>query len=196
MRQLATSVAGVAALCTVLAATAVAGPWRISDDPGTIVLEYGHVDHLLAEQDPLPLIRIYGDGQVWVHYPVDTLRAGDYELRLGRNALHDLMRAIQQDGLLEFDRRRALQRRAALRDDRDSLHPVTGKTDTMVRIRLERYKGRTEFDKSIVWTNVETDARAYPGLTSVQALARLEHRLQAVIDNRKLSPVQLPLAQR
>ena len=195
MRQLATRVAGVIALCTVIAAAAAAAPFRISADPGTIVLEYGHVQHALAEQDPLPLIRIYGDGLVWVHYPVYTQRAGDYEFRLDQKDIRRLLREIRQGGLLEFDRARTLEQRAAM-DERNGTGRSRDATDTVIRIRLERYKGRVNFDKSIVWTGVEADARAFPDLRPVQSLARLEQKLRAMIDSRPLSPVELPLAQR
>ena len=195
MRYLATRLAGVAALCTLLAVTAAAGtgPIRISDDPGTIVLEYGHLHDDPDKQDPLPLIRIYGDGLVWVHYPVYTERAGDYEFRLERKQVRRLIREIRREGLLEFDRARTLEQRAALQAEPDS---SAAAVDTFVRIRLERYAGQTDFDKSIVWTDVDADALAFPGLRPVQSLARLEQRLHALIDNRPLSAVELPVAQR
>lgn len=196
MRQLATRVAGVIALCTLVPATAVAAPFRISADPGTIVLEYGHVQHALAEQDPLPLIRIYGDGLVWVHYPVYTQRAGDYEFRLELKEVRRLIREIRRDGLLEFDRDRTLRQRTAMRGETSSADQLSDAADTVIRIRLERYKGGIDFDKSIVWTGVDTDARAFPDLSPVQSLARLEQKLRAMIDNRPLSAVELPLAQR
>ncbi len=195
MRQPARPIASLIAVWTVFAAPAMAeaGSFRIADDPGAIVLEYGHIDRRLAEQDPLPLVRIYGDGVVWVHYPVDTARAGDYELKLDRKELRRLIREIQLSGLLEFDRARTLKQRSAMQRGNGGL---SGDTDTRLRIRLERYKGHELFDKSIVWTDVEADARAFPRLRPVQALSRLEKKLRAMIDRRPLSPVKLPLAQR
>ena len=196
MRQLATRVAGVTALCIFVATTAVAAPFRISADPGTIVLEYGHVQQGHAGLDPLPLMRIYGDGVVWVHYPVDTQRGGDYEFRLEPEKVRELIREVRQHGLLDFDRERTLERRAAMRGESNAADRLPDAADTVIRIRLERYRGRAGFDKSIVWTGVEADARAFPALEPVQSLARLEQKLRAMIDSRPLSPVDLPLAQR
>ena len=80
----------VTLLVVVLAIPAVSRGQSSAD----LVLEYGHIHHMLAEQDSLPLLRIYADGLVKVHYPAYMSRAGDYELLLSRAELMTLLNQI------------------------------------------------------------------------------------------------------
>ncbi|MBT8144452.1 MAG: hypothetical protein KJO55_07110 [Gammaproteobacteria bacterium] len=191
MIRYAAVLAGLLVLCI----NADADTVTITDDPGTIVLEYGHIVHMLAEQDPLPLLRIYGDGTAWVHYPVYMTRAGDYELKLSRKELQALFDGMAKAGLLDFDQRKVTQQRQQILSRSAEQWHISDDTDTVIRVQLARYKNKRNLDKTIRWRNVYTDAQRLPQLQPVQAISNLEQQLQSLLQ-RDLRPLTLPVAQR
>ena len=77
--------------------------FQYSETAAEPVIEYNLVHHMLAEPDPEPLLRIYGNGRVHVHYPAYMTRAGNYELQLSQPELRTLLRALATDGIIDFD---------------------------------------------------------------------------------------------
>ena len=75
----------------------------IADEP---VIEYNLVHGMLAQPDPVPLLRVYGDGRVHVHFPAYMKRAGDYELLLNQVELDELLRQLDDNGIMSFDKAR------------------------------------------------------------------------------------------
>lgn len=74
-----------AVLCTLLPAHAETNQapglqpvFAFSATSSEPVIEYDVVHHLLAERDPSPLLRIYGNGRVHDHFPAYMRRADDY----------------------------------------------------------------------------------------------------------------------
>jgi len=165
----------------------------------TVVLEYTTVHHMLAEQDPEPLLRIFADGRVRVHYPVYMAKAGDYEARISAAELRGLLLYLAADGVLEFDPSATREQRAiaaAAERSAGRLHHVSDVTETLIEIRLGSYRAAdaqdvvTGFRKSVRWPNVYTDAQRFGAIAGVQTLARAEERLRAFLNRPDLARVR------
>ena len=156
-----------------------------------VVLEYGHIHHMIEDQDPTPLLRIYQDGLVRVHYPVYMQRAGDYEFSLSAEELVLLFESVEAEGLLLLDIQEAAAEREAIEARQTAggeLFDVSDVTETVIRLRPSEVRGFSGVQASggllrtIRWPNVYTDARRYPELASVQSIAAVARRLQEILD--------------
>ena len=65
-------------------ASAVVNVASLSWDPApdALLVSYREIWGEFANQDPTPLIRLFGDGRVLIHYPVYSPKAGEYALWL------------------------------------------------------------------------------------------------------------------
>ena len=136
------------------------------------VIEYHVVHHMLVQQDPIPLLRVYGNGRVQVHFPVYMKRAGDYEMQLSRARLNDLIRQLADDGILDFDPHAARLERQQLAAARQAasgeLFHISDASDTHINVRLTHYQRNLAspringFVKQFHWRNLDQDARHYP----------------------------------
>ena len=75
--------------------------FQASEDPNTIVIRV--TEHFGLEGDDTPLLRIYGDGRVLVHFREGMTRAGDYSLQLSPTDLNELLQTAVNGGLMEFN---------------------------------------------------------------------------------------------
>ncbi len=184
------SAAGRVALLVLLWAAQPAMPMRAQVND-VVVLEYSHIHHMIEDQDPTPLLRIYQNGLVRVHYPAYMQRAGDYEFSLSSEELVKLFESVEADGLLGLDLRGAVGEREALEAQRSAageLYNVSDITETVIRLRPGEVRGfdavRASADllQTIRWPNVYTDARRYPELAPVQSIAAVERRLHEILD--------------
>ncbi len=71
--------------------------------PNALLVSYRDIWSAMADQDPIPLIRVFGDGRVLIHYPAYTPKARVYELQLQPQELEDLLRSLLGQGLATFD---------------------------------------------------------------------------------------------
>lgn len=71
--------------------------------PNALLVSYRDIWSAMADQDPIPLIRVFGDGRVLIHYPAYTPKARDYELQLQPQELENLLRSLLGQGLATFD---------------------------------------------------------------------------------------------
>jgi hypothetical protein len=161
---------------------------KYSETAAEPVVEYNLIHHMLAEQDPEPLLRIYGDGRVLVHYPVYMKKAGDYELRLSQPELRTLLRDLSRDGVFDFDiaatRSQRQQVEAQRRAATGRLFHVSDSTDTVIRVRLDEYQRGPgtprvlKLERRFEWADLPQDARRFPQLAEItnanQAAKRLE----------------------
>ncbi len=159
-----------------------------------IVLEYTLIHSMLAENDPIPLLRIYQDGRVQVHYPVFKKRAGDYEMWMTSDEFDELFSSLAADGLMNRDveaaksLRRTMSREKAAQGE---FYHVSDVTETVIKVSTQMVRrpasqarlGRShKLDKTIRWNNVYTDAKRFPDLASVRSIAACEGRLRALMD--------------
>ena len=168
---------------------------EFSPDSATLVLSYHVIQHMLEGRDPTPLIRIYGDGRVLVHYPVYMQRAGDYELQLTRQELRQLLVSMAQQGVVDFNpENAAAEKRAVMQQlaQRGEVAYVSDAAETVMDIRLTRYKPAGGFttslnlQKTVRWNNVAQEARLFPTLSSVGGLANAERQIRGLLDRNDL----------
>ena len=152
--------------------------FKYSETATEPVIEYNLVHDMLAEPDPEPLLRIYGNGRVHAHYPVYMKMAGDYELQLSKPELDTLIRELANDGIIDFDKGKAIGHRKQLEAEQHAatgmLYHISDDTTTVIDIRLDEYQ-RNESSHSVpnlvkrfTWRNLEHDTRRFPEMTELQ----------------------------
>ena len=176
--------------------------FQASENPGTVVIQL--TQDIGVEGDDTPLLRIYGDGRVLVHFPVYMRRAGDYGLRLDSTELDGLLRTFVQGGLVDFSvegvREEIRQVRGARRRDAlETAGPVvlTTRSDDVVvsiDVRLERYTDadgavRQNVETRASWSGLQFDAAEFPGVASLQSLATIERQLIGLTNHPDLARV-------
>ncbi len=148
---------------------------------------------MLAEQDPTPLLRLYGDGRARVHYPVYMKRAGDYELQLSTDEMRNLLADLEGEGLPTLDVAGGeLLRRGAVAEEesRGELFHVSDTSETVIRMLVAQPGGRAAPRRTTIrWSNVSSDAKRFPDLDAVQVIARCEERLRELTERDDLIPL-------
>ena len=198
----------VRAIAPIVTVVAIAVPghaqlaFLASADPGRVVIQLRQ--DVGIEGDDIPLLRVYGDGRVLVHFPVYRPRAGDFSLQLNPAELNGLLLTFVQGGLGEFNRervgneirqlRRANQQAALRTGSQISLTSRSDETIHSFEVRLESYTGpdgatRQDVSLPITWAGAQHDARDFPGVAAIQNLAALERQLLAITERPDLVPV-------
>lgn len=151
------------------------------------VIEYNLVHGMLASPDPVPLLRIYGDGRAHVHIPAYMKGAGDFELLLKPAELNNLLRQLADNGIVGFDHAAVMQEKHRLEASRRAatgeMFYISDATDTVINIRLEQYQ-RTQSSPRIVelnehfsWRNLRQDARRFPASSPITRAAAAANML-------------------
>jgi len=174
--------------------------FEYSETAAEPVIEYNLVHHMLAEPDPEPLLRIYGNGRVHVHYPAYMTRAGNYELQLSQPELRTLLRALATDGIIDFNqaatRHRRQQLAAQQRTASGSLFYVSDSSDTVIDIRLNEYqKGPgsarvVNLKKHFSWPDLKQDARRFPQLREITNVNNAAQRLETLLHRNDLVKIR------
>ena len=169
--------------------------FQASEDPSRVVIQL--TQDVGIEGDDTPLLRIYGDGRVLVHFPVYRPRAGDYSLQLDAAELNGLLLTFVQGGLGEFNRervrneiqqvRRAGQQAALQTGDPVTLTSRSDETVHSLNVELDSYTGpdgstRQDVSVPITWAGAQQDARDFPSVAAIQNLAALERQLVALTE--------------
>ena len=172
---------------------------ELPQSAAAVVVEYTVFHQMLADNDPTPLLRVYADGRVRVHYPVYMSRAGDYETLLAPDELQGLLADLVADGVLDFDAEATLADRAAAAAAARAagrLYHVSDVSVTRIDVRVGSYRAPgtsqaiPDFEKNVAWPNVYTDARRFAGVSGVQGLARAEERLRAIMQRDDLTRIR------
>jgi len=160
-------------------------------DPNYLLLSFTYIHSMLGDPDPTPLMRIYGDGRVHVHYPVYMQRSGDYELELGNLELRQLLLSLAETGAMSFDAQDVGQLRSLeverLEQQNIMVH-ISDPTEMVIEVHFEWYKppGTSiqydNFQKSIRWGNVAQEATLFPQVLELQGLAEAERQLQSILE--------------
>lgn len=155
------------------------------------VIEYRLVHHMLADQDPDPLLRIYGNGRVHAHFPAYMKKAGDYEYQLSGSELNALLRSLSQDGVIDFDHAAVKAERKQLKDQQRTageLHYISDTTETVIDIRLDEYRrhpGATRIrnlNKRFKWNNLQHDKKRFPQSNAIKGAAAGANRIHTLLD--------------
>ena len=174
--------------------------FKYSETAAEPVIEYNLVHHMLAIPDPVPLLRIYGNGRVHVHYPAYMTRAGNYELQLSQLELRTLLRALATDGIIDFDpaatRYQRQQFDAQQRAATGTLFYVSDSSDTVIGIRLNEYqKGPgtariLNLEKRFIWPDLKQDARRFPQLREITNANKAAQRLDTLLHRADLVKIR------
>ena len=169
--------------------------YEYAEEPDALVIQFSQ-DVGVLDPDPTPLLRIYGDGLVRIHFPVYMKRAWDYTLQLAPNELRDLVGSLVEGGLIDFSpeatraemRGVAAARRAqAAPGQPGQLTTRSDEVTVSIEVRLRRYvpavgAARSDVTTRIDWTGAQGDAADFSTLRPLQALAAAERRLLALAD--------------
>lgn len=178
-----------------------------SREPNNIILEYTLIFNELADQDPTPLLRIFGDGTVNVHFPIYMKRAGDYYLQLSDYELKKLVSFLNNNGLFNFDAPKIRQLRnknfqelqaELIQNDSEYVLFKTQDADTSIFIyNVEQYVTDKNRDTlvmprqgKIIWHGLKTDAKRFSNIKEIAGLAVIEKRLQSIIDREDLIKIE------
>jgi len=115
--------------------------YEVSSSPDVVVLQLSQ-DLGIQDADETPLVRVYGNGRVAVHFPDYMRKAGDYELKLSAGAFRELVRTAA-DVVLPFDSTATEALVLALEEEaRDDglLFSVSDEATTIPEVRVARYR--------------------------------------------------------
>ncbi|MCH7667481.1 MAG: hypothetical protein IH936_16330 [Acidobacteria bacterium] len=170
--------------------------------PETLLVSFRELIGELAEQDPIPLIQIFGDGRVLVHYPDYLQHAGDYELRLGRGELEALLQSLVAKGLATFDskavrsekqaemsRRRNEALEGLATGERPTFFFVADDSVSVFELNLEGYRPpgspgltQSQLRRRISWLGLATDAERFEEIEAIQQLYAAELELRGLLE--------------
>lgn len=168
-------------------------------DPSAVVVSYREVWGELAEQDPIPLIRVFGDGRVLVHHPVYSSKAGDYEVWLQPVELESLLSSLLAKGLATFEpsaveglKQSNEQSRlnAALAVQKPTeVFMVADDSTSVFELNLTAVSSG-ELKRKVSWLGLGTDAERYPDIEPIQQLRAAEVQLRALLEHEELWKVR------
>ena len=195
--------AGLVALASPTRTTLAQATFVYPAEPDAIVIQLSQ-DLGILEADPTPLLRVYGDGLVRIHFPIYMKRAGDYTLQLDQSELQDLVASVVRGGLIDFspEATRAQMRGLAAASRAQGAPGQPGRLTTRsddatvsIEVRLSRYvppvgAARSDVTARIVWTGAQGNAAEFPTLGTLQALAAAERRLLALTEREDSTRVQ------
>lgn len=178
-----------------------------SDDPSALLISFREIFPEFANQDPTPLVRVYGDGRVVVFHPFYMKQAGRYEMTLSRDELDDLMLQLAPV-MMEFDPKDVKRQKKALDElllaTASEQNPVTLFQDSdaeisVFRVNVDSYLPAGLTGQQVVapdlersWRGLRFDARDYIGIEPLQALMRAENTIRALTLRDELVRVDLP----
>ncbi len=178
--------------------------FQYAQESNTPVVVLSRTSGEVGDPDPIPLLRIYGDGSVRVHFPSYLKRAGDYELQLSRTEMETLLASLIEQGLMGFDplaatrqKEEIAQRTTTAAQQAQTLSSVSKLMDgdtTVIEIHLDSYTASdgtttTDLTKKISWHGLQWDAQQYPGVESLQKLAAAGRELLALCQREDLVKV-------
>lgn len=157
------------------------------------VIEFNLDHQMLAQRDPAPLLRVYGNGRVQVHFPAYMKKAGDYEMQISRAEINALLRMLADKGIMDFDaaavRQERQQLESAHRAATGEFFHVSDATDTIINIKLNQYQRTASspringFNKQLRWRNIEQDARRFPQAARFTNAAEATVTLRALCEH-------------
>jgi len=176
-----------------------------SQHPGTEIISFREIIPEFADQDPTPLLRIYGDGRVVVFHPSYMKQAGQYEMMMSRNELEDLLHQLAP-ALLGFNPKDVKKKKKEsddlLRASASGWNDVTLFYDSdaeisVFQVNIDSYRpnkmnsqriSKPNLERS--WRGLRFDARDYIGLEAIQDLMQAENTLRAITRHSELVRVK------
>ena len=176
-----------------------------SREPEKMLISFKEVFPEFAEQNPTPLIRVYGDGRVVVFHASYMKQAGQYEMLMPPGELEALLLQLTPV-LLNFDvanvrsQKRAedglLWAAASELSDVIVFHDSDAEV-SVFNLNIDTYwpngpqgqmLSRPMLNRS--WHGLRFDARDYPGIEPIQALMQAENTLRGLTQRQELVRVK------
>lgn len=216
LSDLGVKCAGITVCCVVLSAmsfvscgptpdpeqgrASIASVIEYSPESDVLVLSYSTSGGMIAPADATPRLRIYGDGRALVHFPEHSPRAGDYVLQLTNEEMAALLESLSLKGVMTFDAdaiKREIGNAVNARRGPRAGAVVSDDLTTHIELRLQRYRPAgssqapmTDFRQTVSWYALGADARQYPEVESLQALAAAESELRNLATRDSLRPLE------
>ncbi len=184
----------------------IASSLSYSRAPDHILLAVSHEIGRIRNPDTTPLVRVYGDGHVHVHYPIYMKKSGDYETRLSSAELTTLLQALIGHGVMTFDSQGIAENRATIRATRrqqaktnNTAHEETDiGDDEAIRLDVDldsvvmpkglRIHG-ADAKRTLRWINLQSDLQDFPELTSLAEFAACVQAVKVLTTHSNLVPV-------
>ena len=178
--------------------------FQYAQESNTPVVVLKRTSGELGGTDPIPLLRIYGNGSVRVHFPSYLKRAGDYELQLSQTEMETLLASLIEQGLMGFDPLAAMRQKeeiaqqataaAQQAETQASVSKLMDGDTTVIEIHLDSYTASdgittTDLTKKISWHGLQWEAQQHPGIESLQKLAAAGRELLALCEREDLVKV-------
>jgi len=170
---------------------------EFSDTSG-LMIEYDYRPGGPSNNDPTPLVRVYGDGRLEVAIPWYRKDAGFYEGRLSTAELEALQASLESRGVLDLDPRSVAAERA-IAETQMALSPAGGsaQTDTaeiVEVIRTDHEVSRFTFSlagsprqKTTTWKDLRSENERFGEMVNAYAdLWNAHVRLEALSDHPSL----------
>ena len=179
-----------------------------SSDPDTVVVTYSETPDMLGNPDPVPMIRVFADGEVLIHYPEYMKRAGDYQVFLNPGEMRQLLIALS--GVFDFNAPAARQKKQQIQQMQPPALLATSersdKTLEQISVELDGYRGKAiaasrPVKQHIKWRDIEVDVQNYPGVADLAALGKARRNIRQLLERHDLldlesgkvtSPLQEP----
>jgi len=178
---------------------------EFSRDAGTVLISFREIFPEFADQDPTPLVRIYGDGRVVVFHPAYMKQAGQYEMMISPGELEDLLLQLTPV-LLSFDAQEVKSEKKAadllLWESATETEDLTLFYDSdadisVFELNIDAYRpdglqGQTIYMQALErsWRGLRYDARDHLGLEAIQNLMQAENALRAFTERVELFEVE------
>ena len=134
------------------------------------VIHFQQNIQMLSGIDDRPVVRVYGNGRVTVHYPVYMKKAGDYEMQLDEAELVALIQSLSSNGLMVFDAKKVkdkIKQYKKAEKAKGQFHAISDAVESVIEIKLDEYQENNKakkiekFHKQFRWKNIEHDAARY-----------------------------------
>ena len=174
--------------------------FEFPNDADFVLLEYHQWIPRIANQDQQPLLRIYGNGQVVVHFPDYMKQAGDYEMTLPQQKLNILLGSLEQNGIFSFDQKKVKQLKIQSENFQksNSLEFSTRSEEVIsdIRINLALFSPDASgspipgFSKIFKWTNLKWDAQKHADVPELVNAAAAEQQLDELLNHPDLKKLK------
>lgn len=163
-----------------------------SDAP---ILSFQQNIKMLSATGDMPSVKVYGSGRVLVHYPVYMKLAGDYEMQLDEVELVNFIRAMSDDGMMSFDRKKVTEKMQVAKNEerkKGQLFTISDSVESVIDIRLDEYQKnrlspkQKNFVKRVQWKDIEHDARRYKSNAEIIKANQSVTRLKGLMKDSRL----------
>lgn len=173
---------------------------KFSSSPEALLISYNLVSHMLDQEDTTPLIRIYGDGTVLIHYPKYSPRAGDYSTLLSKGEFQKVLNMVTDKGLAGFKAQdvAAKRKQAKKKKEQESglIHAVSEVDETRIELFFDEFQENTgaavekNVRKKISWNNLYSDVKQYLEVHELRKLAEAEETLRQLLGREDLEKLE------